>query len=82
MDLELYGVGAVALIIGLVQLAKQVGFPTKFAGVLATGLGVVASLGHAYYADAVAFEAVVVGLGVGLSAAGLYSATKNAVEKE
>jgi hypothetical protein len=82
VNIELYGVSAVVLIVGLVELAKQIGFPAKFAGVLAVGFGLAAALGYAYLADQVAFEAVVKGLALGLSAAGLYSATKNAVEKQ
>jgi hypothetical protein len=81
MNIELYGVSAVVLIIGLVELAKQVGFPAKFAGVLSVGCGLAVSLGYAYLAEQVAFQAVITGLALGLSAAGLYSATKNAVEK-
>jgi ABC-type uncharacterized transport system permease subunit len=82
VNIELYGVSAVVLIIGLVELAKQIGFPAKFAGVLAVGFGLAVSLGYAYLAEQVAFEAVITGLALGLSAAGLYSATKNAVEKQ
>jgi len=82
LDLELYGISAVVLIVGLVQLAKQIGFPTKFAGVLSVGLGLAVALGHAYLVEELAFQAAITGLALGLSAAGLYSATKNAVEKD
>jgi ABC-type uncharacterized transport system permease subunit len=80
MDIELYGVGAVALIVGLVQLIKSLGLPAKYAGLVAVALGLAMSLGHAYLADEVAFKAVILGLALGLSAAGLYSTTKNAIE--
>ncbi len=80
MDMELYGVSAVLVIIGLVQLAKQVGLPSKYGGLLAVALGVGVALGYAYYAEIAAFRAVVTGLALGLSAAGLYSTTKNATE--
>ena len=82
MDIELYGVGAVALIIGLVQLIKGLGLPAKYAGLASVCLGLTIGLGQAYLAEQVAFEAVVTGLALGLSAAGLYSTTKNAVEKK
>ena len=81
MDFELIGgIAAVPIIIGLVQLLKSIGFPAKYAGVLAVGLGLAASLGYTYFQAEPWYEAAVMGLAVGLSAAGLYSATKNAVE--
>ena len=80
MDLELYGVSAVLVIIGLVQLAKSVGFNSKYGGLLAVALGVAASLGYTFLNEVDAFKAVVIGLALGLSAAGLYSTQKNARE--
>ena len=80
MDLELYGVSAVLVIIGLVQLAKSVGFNGKYGGVLAVALGVATSVGYTLFNEAEIFRAVIVGLALGLSAAGLYSTTKNARE--
>jgi ABC-type uncharacterized transport system permease subunit len=81
MDLDLYGISAVLVIVGLVQLAKQIGFNSKYGGVLAVVLGLCLSLGFSYFSDVTAFKAVVTGLALGLSAAGLYSTTKNALEK-
>lgn len=78
LDLEIFGVSAVLVIIGLVQLAKALGLPTRFAGVAAVILGVLASLGYTYYAEAPWLQAVVIGLAIGLSAAGLYSGAKAA----
>jgi len=80
VDLELYGISAVLVIIGLVQLAKIWGLNSKFAGLLAVALGVGISLAFAYYQGTVWLKAVVVGLALGLSAAGLYSTGKNTVE--
>lgn len=80
MDLEIYGVSAVLVIIGLVQLAKSVGFNSKYGGVLAVVLGVAASLGYTFFNEVEAFKAVIIGLALGLSAAGLYSTQKNARE--
>lgn len=80
MDLEIYGVSAVLVIIGLVQLAKSVGFNSKYGGVLAVVLGVAASVGYTLFSETNVFKAVVIGLALGLSAAGLYSTTKNAKE--
>jgi len=64
-----------------VQLIKGLGLPTKYAGLASVGLGLAVSLGQAYLSEAAAFEAVIMGLALGLSAAGLYSTTKNTVEK-
>lgn len=82
MDMELYGVSAVLIIMGLVQLVKGLGLPAKYAGLVAVTLGLVVSLGFAYWAELAAFQAVITGLALGLSAAGLYSTTKNAIEKK
>lgn len=80
MDLEIFGVSAVLVIIGLVQLAKAVGFNGKYGGILAVVLGVLASVGYTLYQEAPLFKAIVVGLALGLSAAGLYSTQKNVRE--
>jgi pyruvate/2-oxoglutarate/acetoin dehydrogenase E1 component len=80
MDLEIYGVSAVLIIIGIVQLAKSVGFNSKYGGVLAVVLGVTASFGYTFFNETNYFKAIIVGLALGLSAAGLYSTTKNAKE--
>lgn len=39
MDMELYGVSAVLIIMGLVQLIKGLGLPAKYAGLVAVALG-------------------------------------------
>jgi len=78
MDFELIsGVGAVAIIVAVVQVVKGFGFPSRFAGLLAVGFGVVLSLGHAYLSDVEWFRALIIGLAVGLSAAGFWSAGKH-----
>lgn len=80
-DFELVaGVGAVPLIMVLVQLAKSLGLPTKLAGLLAIALGVGLSFLYHYRADEVWYTALVIGLFVGSSAAGFYSSIKNARE--
>lgn len=83
MDIELIGgISAVVIIIGLIEVVKTVcGLDSKLAPVLAIVLGLAASFGLAYYSDTVAFEAVVTGLAIGLSAVGLYSGSKNVAER-
>lgn len=76
----LAGVGAVPIIIGIIQLLKGLGLEPKFAGVMAVVIGVGLSFLYSYYSTATWYTALVTGLAVGLSAAGLYSTVKNALE--
>ncbi len=82
MDIELIGgISAVIIIIGLVEIAKNVfHVETKFAPVLAVILGLAVSFGYQFYADTAIFEAIIKGLAVGLASVGLYSGTKNVKE--
>jgi len=81
MDIELIGgISAVFIIIGLIQALKNFGLDTKLAPVVAIILGLAVSFGLAYFGETKAFEAIVLGLAVGLSAVGLYSSTKNTLE--
>jgi len=82
MDIELIGgISAVVIIIGLLQVLKGFGLDAKLTPVVAVVLGLAVSLGLSYYGETKAFEAVVFGLAVGLSAVGLYSGTKNVTER-
>jgi len=78
--LEIFGVAVPILLIGLSELAKQLGLPKKFAGLFTVILGLGASFGYTYLAEEPAFQAGVIGLAIGLSAVGLYSVTKNTKE--
>jgi hypothetical protein len=82
MDFELInGIVAVPIIIGLIEVLKRVlGMDAKLAPVVAVVLGLAASFGVTYFGETEAFEAVVLGLAVGLSAVGLYSGSKNVNE--
>lgn len=78
-DMILYGIPMVAVIIGLVELAKgSLGMPSRWAAPLALGLGILfAVLGWLEVgADASLLEAVLLGILTGLSASGLYSGGK------
>ena len=76
--MEIYNVAIIPLIVGLVELAKKLGLPDKFAAVLSAILGVV--IGLVYVAPDDPAKAVLVGLSMGLAASGLYSGVKNTVE--
>ncbi len=82
MDIQLIGsISAVAIIIGIIEALKNFGLDTKMAPVVAVILGLLISFGLSYYGETKAFEAVIMGLAVGLSAVGLYSGAKNTAEK-
>lgn len=76
--MEIYDVAIIPLIVGVVELAKKLGLPDKFAAVLSAILGVV--IGLVYVAPNDPAKAVLVGLSMGLAASGLYSGVKNTVE--
>lgn len=84
MPTEYAGVLAIPLIIGLVEAAKRVGLDAVWATPLAIGLGLAVSLGYvaaqAVPGSQVWLDAVMWGLALGLSASGLYSGAKKAVE--
>lgn len=76
-------VSPLAVIVGLVQVAKQVGFPTRYAGLLAVVVGAaVGVLGYFsdIYPQVGTFTTfLMAGLAFGLMAAGLWSTGKNAL---
>lgn len=79
MDITIYGVVVTGVIIGLLEIAKGLGLSTKYVPIVSVILGV---LSVCIYGDGNIAENVLVGLAVGLSAVGLYSTTKNVLEKE
>lgn len=85
MDAELVSRPAVYLfaapiLVGLVELAKQaLSLPPRFAPVLAVGLGLAAAFGTVAAIPVPAQHPVIttmIGLAMGLTAAGLYSGTR------
>lgn len=72
---EIYGVALVPLILALVEMLKGIGLPAKFSSLVAVCLGLPAGIFLLYPADL--SQGVIVGLALGLSAAGLYSGTKS-----
>lgn len=65
----------VAVITGLVELAKQSGFPKRFTPVLALALGIAAGVFYVSPGDLAA--GILSGVVMGLAAVGLYSGPKN-----
>lgn len=75
---QVYDVMIIPLIIGIVEVFKRIGLPKKFSPLLSLTLGLLFGI---LYINAPLKEGVLVGLMLGLSASGLYSGTKNIVEK-
>jgi di/tricarboxylate transporter len=71
-------VALIPLIVGLVELVKQLGLPSRYAALVAVALGVGAGF---LLTPSDPAQAVVVGIMLGLSASGLYSGTKAALGK-
>lgn len=76
MDLMWWNIPAAALVVALVEGLKRLGLDSRWAGVAAIVIGVVGNLAATYWADSQAAEAVVQGLILGLTAAGLWSTGK------
>ncbi|MHA6250904.1 hypothetical protein [Oceanobacillus sp. CAU 1775] len=76
---EIYGVALIPLIIGLVQLIKTTGLNKKYLPFISLVFGLVGGIFFLYPGDIRA--GIIVGLMLGLSASGLYSGTKNTLEK-
>jgi len=68
-----------AVVIGVVQVAKQMGLPTKFAPLVAVLFGVIAAIGLSFFQAT--FAVIITGVIIGLSACGLYSGVKTTVAK-
>lgn len=79
MEMTWWGLPASLLVLGLVQLAKQIGFPGRQAGILAAVLGVLGGVGAWFYGESEAVASAINGLVVGLAASGLWSTGKHVV---
>lgn len=76
-------VGQVALIIGLAQLAKNLGLKAKLIPLFDVLCGLVGGI-LVYFVELKYdfIQSVMIGLAIGLSACGLFSGIKNIVEKK
>ena len=80
MDFAVYGIPAAAIIVVLLQVCKHYGLASRWAVLVAIGLGVAFSVA-VYLASisvefAVWFKVAMAGLMTGLAAAGFYSGQK------
>ncbi|MEV2909870.1 transposase [Paenibacillus larvae] len=79
MSIEITDVVIVAVIVGLVEMAKGIGLPVRLAPVLSVILGIAA--GVVYFPGDIK-TSVMFGIISCLTSCGLYSAGKSAVKKE
>ncbi|MBQ2581312.1 MAG: hypothetical protein II574_06760, partial [Ruminococcus sp.] len=67
-----------ALVIGLAELCKKIGCPTKYIPLIDLGLGLMGGLAvFGFELGYGALKGVMIGLAMGLSACGLFSGAKN-----
>ncbi|MCM8900034.1 hypothetical protein KVG29_02210 [Caldicoprobacter algeriensis] len=76
--MTIYDIAIIPLIVGIVELLKQIGLPSKFAAFVSVLLGI--AIGVVYLSPDDIKKGILVGLALGLAASGLYSGTKSTVE--
>lgn len=76
---EVYDVALIPLILGIVELFKIGGMKAKYSPFVAVFFGIV--FGVVYIAPTDWKQGIVIGLAIGLGASGLYSSSKNLMEK-
>ncbi|MDD2260318.1 MAG: hypothetical protein PHO87_04905 [Acholeplasmataceae bacterium] len=81
MDINLsiyliYGIPALALVIGLVKLFREIGLPVKFAPLASLVIGILAGIAVALTNGQTITQGVVIGICFGLSSSGIYDIGK------
>ncbi|MBO0994631.1 hypothetical protein [Bacillus sp. SD088] len=77
---EVHNVLLIPLIVGLVEAFKIAGVGKRFLPLIAIGVGIV--IGIVYVTEYDLKQGILVGTILGLSASGLYSGTKNTIERK
>lgn len=75
-------IGQIALIIGIAEMLKKIGFPAKYIPLLDVVIGLIGGVvvyGISYNYGIL--KGIMLGLAIGLSACGLFSGVKNLIEK-
>lgn len=75
----LYGIPALPLIVGLINLLKYTGLPSKFAPLMSLCLGVLVGVGIAFTQGDPMLQGVVTGVALGLISCGMYDVAKKAL---
>jgi 4-hydroxybenzoate polyprenyltransferase len=73
----LFGLTIIPAIVGLVEVAKDLGIPSRMAPAAAVLLGILFGLAQIYAARFTWIPAVCLGIAFGLSACGLYDTARN-----
>lgn len=76
--MEYAGIGIIPLLIGVLEVFKKVGLKEKYIPIFSVSLGIIIGVG--LFGGNVK-EGLIQGIFIGLSAVGLYSGTKNTLEK-
>jgi hypothetical protein len=71
-----FGVMVVPAIVGLTEVTKDLGVPSRFSPGIAVVFGILAGMAEFYGGQWPWMQAVVLGVSLGLSACGLYSGVK------
>lgn len=80
MGFDAYGIAIIPIIVGLIQVVKKFGLPSKLAPLVSLLLGMIA--GFVYLAPDNPKKAILYGLVAGLSAVGLYSGGKSTITRK
>lgn len=77
--MEYAGIAIIPLLIGLLEVFKRLGLNERYIPIFSVVLGI--GTGIALFAEGDMATGIVQGIYIGLSAVGLYSGTKNTLEK-
>lgn len=77
--MEAYGIMLVPIILGVVEILKNTGLPSRFCPLAAVGLGLI--LGVVYLGENDLKQGILRGIYLGLTSVGMYSGTKNLIGK-
>ena len=77
--MEYAGIAIIPLLIGLLEAFKRIGLNEKFIPIASLIIGI--GLGVALFSEGNTLAGIIQGIFIGLSAVGLYSGTKNTIEK-
>ncbi len=80
MDMNTFMIGgcisAIAIITGLVKVAREAGLPSKYAPAMSVSLGGIIGLSAALFAESAAYLGLIGGIAAGLLSCGLYDVGK------
>ncbi|MDY0395568.1 hypothetical protein ACFSMW_18535 [Virgibacillus halophilus] len=80
IEVQPYAVMLIPIILGLIEVAKVLRMPKRFAPLLAVILGILAGI---FYVESESLpHSILIGIALGLSSVGLYSSTKNIIPEE